>query len=478
MQAETAADGAVRRARAARATTGGWDQSRTDDVVRAVGWECFRAENASLLARLAVDATRMGDVADLFTLHRKRVLGTLRDMHGQCTVGEVARDPARGTVTWAKPLGVIAVVVPATAPCTAVATNVLSALKTRNAVVIGSHPAAAAAVTVAVEQIRTGLRCTGADPDLVQLLDAPDRDLTSALMAAADFVVATGGRNTVQRAYRSGTPAVSGGSGNATVIVDDLADIGDAASKIISGAAFNNGTSCSSESNVLVDRTRLEPLVSALVSCGGWLCTEEQATLVQHTLWRDGVHDRTLVGRPARVIADRCGFEPPAHHAMAGLIVQRPRPEPGHPLFTEKLTPLVTVAPYSDFGSAVDQLGCILAHSGTGHSCGIYTGDDDVARARVAQLAAATDVCRVMVNQSTMGNAGSFDNGVAFTSTVSSGSWGGCSRSVNITFRHFMNTTTVSYPVPPVLPDLTEIFGAEFDEDDSVPQPAPGRSGP
>ncbi|GGP68715.1 gamma-glutamyl phosphate reductase [Streptomyces calvus] len=56
----------------------------------------------------------------------------------------------------------------------------------------------------------------------------------------------------MRRAYESGTPTIGAGVGNPTVVVDETADLTDASEKILTGASYNNGTSCSSESNVLV----------------------------------------------------------------------------------------------------------------------------------------------------------------------------------------------------------------------------------
>ena len=55
--------------------------------------------------------------------------------------------------------------------------------------------------------------------------------MTQALMQAADLVVATGSQDNVRRAYSSGTPAIGVGTGNVPVIVDETADLVDAAKK-------------------------------------------------------------------------------------------------------------------------------------------------------------------------------------------------------------------------------------------------------
>lgn len=446
------------RARSAGATTDGWDQDRVDQVVRAAGRALYDDRLVRALNTLVVAGTRMGSVEDLTALHRLRVLGTMRDLHGQRTVGLIARDDERRLETWAKPLGVVALVTPATAPCTALATGVLSLLKTRNSVIVSPHPATAEPLARLVEAVRDALGAVGADADLVQLLAGADRESSQRLMRAADFVVATGGAGTVARVYTSGTPGVSSGPGNATVIVDEFAALDRAADLINGGASYNNGTSCSSESNVLVDARVLGVFRARLRAAGALLLSEEESARLERGLWPDGRLERRLVGRTAVEIARACGIDVPAGQPVTTLVATAARAQPGRPLFTEKLAPVLTLAPYGTFDGAVRELREILAHSGRGHSCALHTGHGPVCAARVDRLARAVDVCRVLVNQSTMGNAGSFDNGMEFTSVVSTGTWGGCTVSENVTWRHLLNRTTVAHPRPARVPSPAELF--------------------
>jgi len=447
------------RARAAGDATDHWDQARVDTVVRAAGRACYREDLIRELCAQVAAATRMGDAADLVALHQRRVLGTMRDLHGQRTVGVIARDDERRLTTWAKPLGVVALVTPATAPCTALATSALSLLKTRNSIIVSPHPATAEPLARLVDAVRAALRAAGADEDLLQLVAGADRETSRELMRAADFVVGTGGAGTVARVYASGTPAVSSGPGNATVVVDEHADVAAAAALTNEGASFNNGTSCSSESNALVDARVLGAFRERLRAGGALLLSDEESRRLERRLWPGGRLERLLVGRGAGEIARACGIPVPAGRPVTTLVARAPAAQPGRPLFTEKLAPVLTLAPYRTFDGAVRDVGDILARSGRGHSCALHTGAGPVADARVDLLAGATRVCRVLVNQSTMGNAGGFGNGMEFTSVVSTGSWGGCGVSENVSWRHLFNRTTVSHPLPVRVPSAAELFG-------------------
>ncbi|MEG8184401.1 aldehyde dehydrogenase family protein [Nocardia terpenica] len=285
-------DKLVSRARFAQSEAATWDQKRVDDVVAAVGWACYEPQNSRVLAERSLSETRLGNFYDLYNVHRKRVLGVMEDLHGNTTVGIIDDRPNLGIYRMAKPVGVIAVASPATAPATGVACNLLPILKTRNAAIITSNPRARGVARATVSLIRRTLAHLSAPVDLVQHLEITGREATQALMSTADLVVAIGGVGTVCRAYASGTPAIGAGVGNATVIVDETAELSSAAEKIFTGAQFNNGTSCSSESNVLVHHQLADDFRQELSRRGAYLCSDTEAARLSRVLWPDGGSSR------------------------------------------------------------------------------------------------------------------------------------------------------------------------------------------
>ncbi|MFJ6017551.1 aldehyde dehydrogenase family protein [Streptomyces sp. NPDC092952] len=241
-----------------------------------MGWCCYQESTTRRLALLSHAETALGDPEHLYMLQHRRVLGVLRDLHGQSTVGVVEDLPDLGLRRIAKPLGVIAVPSPATTPVPGIVCNVLPMVKTRNAAVFSPNPLALGPARATVRVVRDALAEVSAPVDLVQCLEHTDRRTSAELMAGADHVVAIGGAGTVRRASESGTPAVGTGVGDPTVVVDETADPADAAEKIVTDASYNNGTSCSSESNVLVHTSVLDEFSSQLKAQGAHLCTESK----------------------------------------------------------------------------------------------------------------------------------------------------------------------------------------------------------
>src|SRR5512133_2634450 len=92
-------------------------------------------------------------------------------------------------------------------------------------------------------------------------------------MGMVDLVLATGGAGVVKVAYSSGKPAYGVGAGNATIIVDESANIEETAVKIYKGKVFDNATSCSAENNVIIHESIFEALLAGLKGQGGYLVT-------------------------------------------------------------------------------------------------------------------------------------------------------------------------------------------------------------
>jgi len=132
----------IARARAAQRAIEHYSQAQVDALVLAVGWSVVKHKED--LARAAVDEGGFGNYESKALKIRNRVTGTIRDMQGIKTVGVVEELPERGIVKIAKPVGVVAALIPTTGPDATPPVNALAALKARNAIIVAPHPEAAA----------------------------------------------------------------------------------------------------------------------------------------------------------------------------------------------------------------------------------------------------------------------------------------------------------------------------------------------
>src|SRR5262249_30304793 len=295
-EAVAVVDELVRRARAAMVVFAGADQARVDEAVTALAWSLYNPAHAKELAELAVADTGPGNVPDKILKKERKEFCTLRDLLRVKTVGIVEEDKARGIVKYAKPVGVVCAITPSTNPGATPVNKAMMALKGRNAIVIAASPAGLKTTQRTVDYMRVELKKVGLPEDLVQILPPPaSKDMTQALMEAADLVVATGSQDNVRRAYSSGTPAIGVGIGNASVIIDETADLDEAAQKICASKIFDNATSCSSENSVVIVDAVYDRATAALERAGGYMASPTEKERIQRNLWQGGKLNRHLL---------------------------------------------------------------------------------------------------------------------------------------------------------------------------------------
>ena len=95
--------------------------------------------------------------------------------------------------------------------------------------IFSPHPRSKKTSFETVRLMREALEREGAPADILQCLTKVNIPMSQALMARADLIVATGGQPMVRAAYSSGTPAYGVGAGNSTMIIDETANIEEAA---------------------------------------------------------------------------------------------------------------------------------------------------------------------------------------------------------------------------------------------------------
>jgi len=446
------------RARTAQQQIEFWPQEKVDMMVAAVGWETYK--RAEEIARLAVDETQMGVYEHKLLKHQKKTLGTLRDLQGVKTVGVIEEDAEKGLIKIAKPVGVIGALTPVTNCEATLPSKALPALKGRNAIIFAPHPKAKKTAQLVCESMREGLKKVGAPQDLIQLIQEPSIDMAKELMGAVDLVVATGGGPMVKSAYSSGTPAYGVGAGNAVVIVDETANLAEAAEKIFQGKTFDNATSCSSENSLVIQSSIYAPMLEELKQQGGYLCSDVERDKLQALMWPDGEHlNGAIVAQPVEKLAALAGIEIP--QGTTFLMVAGKKVGKEDPFCKEKLSLVLTIWKYEQFDEAVKMVEEITAINGRGHSCGIHTSNED----HILQLGMRVKASRIMVNQPhAYGNSGNYNNGMPFTLTLGCGTWGGNITTENIYWKHYLNVTWISKPIEPVVPDEAAIFGGYWRE--------------
>ena len=432
-----------------------WPQEKVDEMVAAVAWEWQRESTAEALAKIAVEESGIGDYQDKVAKIQSKTRGTLWDTLGAKTCGLVKEDQERGLRVYAKPMGVVANVVPSTNPESTVCCIGLSLLKTRNAMIVSPHPSTQGSSYLTVEHGRKALRKIGAPEDLMLCIQTSSRDRARELMTKCDFVVATGGAALVQVVYAAGKPCHTVSAGNVISIVDETADLKAAAARIVKSKIANNSASCSSENAVALEASIYDEMIECLKAEGGYLCSTKEREKLRSYMWPDGkMLNREMVARPAVWIAEHAGLDVPPGTRF--LMVLGTKAGPEDRFSGEKISLVLTVWKWDDFSEMVERMKEMHRFSGEGHSASIHSRRDD----RRVELALQANVGRVNCNMPhAMANSGSWFNGNPFTDTLGGGSWAGNMTSENINWKHFMNYTWLSEPIPEHVPTDEELFG-------------------
>ena len=391
--------------------------------------------------------------------HRK-TLGLLRDLQGAKSVGVIAEDRAKGIIEIARPVGVVCAITPSTNPAATPANKIINAIKGRNAVIVAPSPKGWSTAQRLVDHIQAEFDKIGAPRDLVAVLPSPvNKASTGELMRQCDLVVATGSQANVRSAYASGTPAFGVGAGNVAGIIDETADLQAVAERVLRSKTFDNATSCSSENSLVVVASRKAELLKVLAQQGAALLDAPRKAQLQQLMWPDGHLSPAVIGQSAQTIAQRAGMTDLVSPDLRILIVEEDSVGPEHPYSGEKLSPVLALYTATDFDDAAYIVSRIYAHQGAGHSVGLHSTLQD----RALQLGLHLPVSRVIVNQAhCIATGGSFDNGLPFSLSMGCGTWGKNNFSENMNYRHYLNITRVSVPIPEVVPTEEEIFGGYF----------------
>jgi sulfoacetaldehyde dehydrogenase len=448
----------IERARNAMKAIEHYTQAETDELVMAIGWHVVKECEA--LAKLAVEEGGFGNYNDKISKIRLRVTGTIRDMQDTKTVGIVEEDSDKALVKIAKPVGVVAAIIPSTGPDATPPMKALCAVKGRNAIIVAAHPKTQKSSELAVDLMRKGCKAMGVPEDLIQIIQKPSIAKTKELMSQSDLIVATGGAEMVKSAYSSGTPAYGVGVGNTVHVIDETADLDDAAFTIAKAKTFDYATSCLADNSVVAHEAIYASLVEKLVQQGAYICNAEEKARLQKIMWPKGgpIPSLDVIAKPPEHIAKLADISLPEGRTF--LVVDETGTGPEYPFSGEKLSVVLTLYRYNNsIDEAVDLVNRITEYQGLGHSCGIHTKNDK----HVDALAFGTRTGRVMVNQNMNEGAGSPRNGLPFTLSLSCGTWGRNITTENVNCRHFVNLTWVSRVVPnPKKPPTDEELFSEY----------------
>ena len=428
----------VERAAEAQAGLAAFSQEKIDEIVgrmaRAATEESFR------LGEMAHLETGYGVPADKAAKNRfsaETVYNFIRPMR---TVGIIRQ--TESIIEVASPRGVVAAIIPSTNPTSTAIFKILIAIKARNAVVLSPHPTASACINETARVMREAGEAAGLPAGAIGCMSDATIEGTQELMKhkRTALILATGGIGLVRAAYSSGKPAFGVGPGNVPAMIERSANITKAVRDILTGKCFDNGTICSSEQAIVVERPVDQTVRERLAAEGAYfLDKEKQAALARVVATSTNTLNPKIVGKSARVIAEMASISIP--EGTRALICELEGVGRDFPLSMEKLSPILAYYVADSLEQGCDICAKILRYGGMGHTASVHTESRDAAR----EYGIRMPVSRVVVNSPSTHGAIGFTTDLEPSMTLGCGSWGGNVTSDNISPRHLLDIKRIAF---------------------------------
>ena len=329
-------------------------------------------EEAEVMAKMGVEETKMGRVADKIIKHQlvaNKTPGT-EDLKPQVITGDDGM-----TLIEMAPFGIIGSITPSTNPSETVLCNSMGMIAGGNAVVFNPHPHACKTANYAVDLVNRAVLEAGGPENLVVSVSKPTMDTSKEMMECPDvkMLVATGGPGVVRTLLSSGKKAIGAGAGNPPVIVDDTVDVVKAAIDIVNGASFDNNLPCIAEKECFAFNSIADELIDAMTKNGAYLISGAQVDrLLSFALVNKNgkyVINKDWVGRDASKFLKELGID-----ADPRLIICEV--QENHPFVqTEMMMPILPIVRVKDIDEAIEM--AVKAEHGCRHSAHIHSKNVD-----------------------------------------------------------------------------------------------------
>jgi propionaldehyde dehydrogenase len=333
------------------------------DAMRAAG----RA-NARKLAEMTVEETGLGRVEDKVI---KNQLCSDLTPGWEVLPTQMFQGDLGLTIDDHFPYGVICGITPVTNPTSGLINNAIIFAIAGNAAVFCPHPSAKKCTMTTMALLNDAVANAGGPRNLFTGVANPTLETVDAVMRhpAVRLINATGGPGVVKAALAVGKKAVCAGPGNPPAIVDETADLENAARSIVNGASFDNNLLCIGEKAIVVVDSVADALLGALQRAGAYFARGEEARkLADYVVQGDHIN-REPIGWDAARILRKCGINAPESSKIGVLEL----PADHVLVLQEQLLPIVPLVRARDFQEA---LGIALRiEGGRGHTLAIHSLD-------------------------------------------------------------------------------------------------------
>jgi aldehyde dehydrogenase len=347
-------DEAVRAANAAAKMVAALSLEQRGEIIAIIRRMC--ADNATEWARIELAETGLGRLDHKIQklLNVKYVLG-IEAMHSA-----VRTDTSGMCLIERAPWGVIGMVLPATHSVPTMASNMINVVAAGNAAVFSPHPAACKVAALALAAFHREIEKKLGIANVFTSVAKPSIRSAEEVFhhPGIALLCVTGGPAVVRAASKSGKRVIAAGPGNPPVVVDETADLDNAARSIVAGAAFDNNLLCIGEKEVFVVASVFDAFVAAMKRAGAYelnLAAIERLTQAAFRFDGEGkgcgqAHlKKDLIGKDVAVLAAAAGVTVPAKtELLFGQTVE------DHPFVQEEqMMPFVPLVKVPDVDAAI-----------------------------------------------------------------------------------------------------------------------------
>ena len=351
--------------------------------------------NAKRLADLAVQDTKMGNAAHKVMKNEGAV--TLSPGVEDLLSEAVSGDSGTLLIEYV-PFGVINSITPTTNPTSTVINHAIIMLAAGNAVVFSPHPNARDCTEETMHVINEAIVKAGGPANLLTSVANASLRTAKEIMDHADIamVVATGGASVVRAALSSGKKTIAAGPGNPPAIIDETAEIQEAAKHVIAGTSFDNNLLCIGEKALFVIESVANETIRELTRSGGHLLNANQREALEAVVTENGESNKEYIGKDAMTILNAAGITAPAE--TVAIVVEVPA-DHGF-VINEYLMPILPVVRCRDFDEAL--AGAVRAEGGRGHTAVLHTNNTK----RITQFSKAMDCSVTVINAPSYASCG------------------------------------------------------------------------
>ena len=344
-------------------------------------------DNAKRLAEFAVQETQMGNPEHKVMKNEGAVTLSpgVEDLESEAISGDA------GTLLIEYvPFGVINSITPTTNPTSTVINHAIIMLAAGNAIVFSPHPNARECTEETMHVINEAIVKAGGPANLLTSVANASLRTAKQIMEHPDIamLVATGGQSVVRAALSSGKKAIAAGPGNPPAIIDETANIPQAAKHVIAGTSFDNNLLCIGEKALFVIESVANETVRELTRNGGHLLGTSQREALESVVTENGESNKAYIGKDAKTILDAAGITAPPQ--TVAIVVEVPA-DHGF-VINEYLMPILPVVRCRDFDEALS--GAVTADGGRGHTAMLHTNNT----ARITQFTKAMDCSVTVIN--------------------------------------------------------------------------------